>query len=112
MEEQEDKVIGRAKKLVWKNIGTGTFKFQGKYIYPGQEFEALDKDVPKGARDIIVRIEGVTEQMKKDIPNQAEPYMMRMAGAWYNVYDKLGNQINEKGVRKSDAEKILAKLKK
>jgi hypothetical protein len=101
-----------SKLYKWKNIGYGSFRFFKKTIYPGQVFEAEEKEIPKNFRDVIVRIEAITPEMDKLHPTIQKPYMKRRAGAWYDVYDYEGNLVNERGINKKDAEKLLAKISK
>jgi len=80
----------------------GPFKLNGKIIPAGTPFEALDSEIPKGARDIIVPFEqGVVIR---------KPYKERLTGAWWNVFDENGRKVNERGMKEADADKLLETL--
>jgi hypothetical protein len=77
----------------------GAFKLNGKIIPAGTPFEALESEIPKGARDIIVPYE-VQEEVRK-------PYMERLTGPWWNVFDADGRKVNQRGLKEEDAKKLL-----
>jgi len=91
--------ISSIKKQCWKKKGYGTYIFQGQKLQFGDIFYADEKEIPAGHRDLFVPVN--PEEGTK------EPYMERFAGAWWNVFDGSGTVINDRGLRKEDAEKLL-----
>lgn len=90
-------------KKLWIRY-TGAFKLNGRIIPAGTPFEALESEIPAGARDIIVPFDG-GQVIKK-------AYKERLTGAWWNVFDADGKKVNERGMKEADADRLLETLMK
>jgi hypothetical protein len=54
-------------KILWKNVGGGSFYLRGKVrIVSGEEFMASEEEIPKGARDIIKRVDHLPQPVPGD----------------------------------------------
>ncbi len=85
----------------------------GRRIKPMQVFESTWEAIPDSFRDLVKVLEkGDTPNKPKIVENFSIPvYAMAHVGAgWYNVINAQGKAINEKKLRKAEAEEMLEKL--
>lgn len=99
-------------KIQWRKIGGGSMRLTGgKIIKQGQVFWATIDEIPKIARDrFVVPVSG---ELPKPPPfNSATKYKLEEKGAgWWNVISvETEKPMNEKGLRKPDAEELLKEL--
>jgi hypothetical protein len=106
-------------KFWFKKIGGGSLRLGGKIIKPGEIFSANPESIPKGFKDLIVPLEeGPQEEEKKirvnlDITKSAYKVVNRGKSAlWFDVVDANGKVINEKAMKKEQAEKLASDLSK
>ena len=107
-------------KMRWKKVGGGSLRLANRIIKPGQVFVAAPEDIPKAFRDLVVSVSGSFdfEKKEKEIPPVigVKPiYTLALKGAsqfLYNVIDAQGKVLNEKGLKKEVAEKLIADLSK
>jgi len=126
-----------AEKLIkWKKIGGGTFRMKdGRIIKPNQVFEAYESDIPQAFRKFVVPLDPLPkeevkvednfeikpaegkkeEDMEKELDikedEELEVEMVHRGGGWYDVINKKsGKKINEKPLKKTDAEILLETL--
>lgn len=104
----------------WKKIGGGSFLLNGnRWIKPGQEFMALESDIPEAFRDTIIPLE--VETKKEELTNLEEgivtppippKFSLKRRGAsrWYDVVNDAGKAINDKPLSKEDAEKLKTSI--
>ncbi|MEE9356511.1 MAG: hypothetical protein V3U75_13050 [Methylococcaceae bacterium] len=99
-------------KIQWRKIGGGSMRLAGgQIIKTNQVFWATIDEIPKIARDrFVVPVSG---ELPKPPPlNSATKYKLEEKGAgWWNVINiETEKPINEKGLRKPDAEELLKEL--
>ena len=105
----------------WRKLGGGSFYLKGRIIKPNQVFQAELADIPKGFRDVVVLVDskagkavGEVLQDFLDIPDvpvaEVVFTLKKKGGAYYNVEDADGKVMNEKGLRKEDAEALIKSL--
>lgn len=110
-------------ELRWRKTGGGSLRLQNPYriIKPGQTFSAKTSDIPTAFRDLVICLnteeevvaaKEATAQAIMDADIQFEIVEIPEKKAWYNVV-KAGEikAINEKPMRKKDAEELVATLK-
>lgn len=99
-------------------------KIQKKAIKNGDEFWAFPYDIPESFKDTIIPIDeshltaksedtSVEEdQLQKEAKDVLVTYMIEQASGpgWFNVVDSNGKQLNEKALRKTDAETMVKQL--
>ena len=108
--------------ISWKQTGGGSFRLgSGKIIKPGQTFRARPDQIPLGFRDVVVAQEAIPPgpfQSKEtatmvDIPGIEAKYTLAPRGKsklWYDILDAKGKVLNEKGLPKEAAEKLIKDL--
>lgn len=86
-----------------------------KIIKPGQVFTARLDEIPAAFRDVIKPVDAddvktITEE--KTVPAPELEYSVRHKGsAWYDVVNKDGKVLNDKSLRKEQAEELVESLK-
>lgn len=105
----------RKEKVKWfQKIGGGSFRLRtGKIVKPNERFRALESDVPKAFKDVLIEVEPSAPQQEK--PSVAKVPSMKYSlqepsKGWYNVINENGKPMNEKALRKSAAEDLMAEL--
>jgi len=108
--------------ISWKQTGGGSFRLgSGKIIKPGQSFRARPDQIPLGFRDVVVAQEPIPPgpfQSKEavtmiDIPGIEAKYTLASRGKsklWWDILDAKGKVLNEKGLPKEAAEKLIKDL--
>jgi hypothetical protein len=95
----------------WQKIGGGSFRLaNGKIIKPKQIFFATEAQIPKAFRFMVIPVDElpVTPEPKKV---ESKYSVVKSSVGWYNVVDEAGKAINEKALRKTDADTLLESLK-
>jgi hypothetical protein len=111
----ENKIINSPpgpRRIRWKNCGK-TLRMAGgkKIIKPNQIFLAFPEEIPNGFRDIIKPLEELPEDCDSKIISITKYGIKRRGAGWFDVVNvETDKPMNEKGLRKEDAEKLLAKL--
>ena len=109
------------KKVRWKKIGGGSFHMvdeQGKQriIKPGQTFAAYPHEIPQAFRDVVVALETLPEHKPPPPLAGKDPVYKLKArsggGGWYDVVNPNGKVLNEKALKKEEAEKLIVDLTK
>jgi hypothetical protein len=94
--------------------GGGSLRLPGRIIKPNQKFFAYDHEIPKGAWDLITRLSGTpTGPVPEDVPIKVKPPKYKLdhvGGGWYNILDSEGKIVNEKALKKEEANEHLAAL--
>jgi hypothetical protein len=113
--------------LRWKKVGGGSFHAviggKQRIIKPGEIFEAKLEEIPEGFRDLIAPVNegakkvmatGTTKEDTGPVPEvEIKPAvydLVHKGGSWYNVVDSDGKVMNEKALRKGDAEALIENL--
>jgi len=109
--------------LKWRKLGGGSFHAtiggRRRIIKPNQVFEARLDEIPEAFRDMIqplspaaakaAEVTAVKEEAAPPVP--VEYTLKHRGGGWYDVLDDNGKQVNEKAVKKEEAEKLISSLK-
>ena len=99
--------------LKYKNTG-GLLKINGEFIKRNETFYAFPQEVPEAFMDTIICLdeEKLIEEVEKEQAPEVEiSYTLIDRGnGWFDIVDQDGKKINEKGMRKPDAEEALAAL--
>ena len=89
-----------------------------KIIKKGQKFQAYPHEIPVAFRDTIKSLDGEdvsepTGAPKVSTEEKVDPLkysIKHRAGAWWDVVNEDGKIINEKAMKKADAEELLESL--
>lgn len=87
----------------------------GKLIKPKQKFWAFDHQIPKGSMDLLERLDDspTPDPPPEDTPVVVEKQdyeMNHLGGGWYDIVDADGKKMNERALKKAEAEEHLDKL--
>jgi hypothetical protein len=103
-------------KVWWQKVGGGSFRLPNRIIKPGEKFRAHPDEIPKEHRDVVLPLEGIPETGDARPVNVVKSeYKLQSRGdskLWYDVVDKNGKVLNEKGMKKETAEKLIQDLEK
>jgi len=105
-------------KVRWKKTGGGSFRMADekgnqRIIKPGQTFSAYPHEIPQAFRDVVIALSTLPENKPPPPITAVEPvYTLksRGSGGWYDVVNPNGKVLNEKALKKEDAEKLIADL--
>ncbi len=98
-------------RIKWKKIGGGTFRMaSGKIIKPNQEFMAVPEEIPEAFRDVIRPLEYVPEPVEVSATTPQTYEIVHRSYGWYNIIDSQGKKVNEKSLRKAEAEAMVEQL--
>lgn len=99
-------------KIRWRKTGGGTFRMaNGKIIKPNQVFEATVGEIPQAFRDVIIPLGDLPQDDSPPLASVTTYKVEVKTGGWFNVINaETGKPMNEKGLRKEEAEKLLAEL--
>lgn len=110
-ESQESKQVS-PEKVLWIKTGSGYFVLGDQTYYPGDRFEATEKEIHDSYRDTIKKVAELSkrelEQYEKERVERPS-YMERKAGGKYYVYSR-GQRMNDVPLSRSEAEKLLSEL--
>lgn len=101
-------------KIYYKNIG-GSFRLPNRIIKPKQKFYAFKEEIPTAFKDSIIVLDStnVVKEKEKDekvISAKMKYTKKHRGGGWYDIFDENGKQINEKALKKENAEEMLKEL--
>ena len=106
-------------KLKWRKVGGGSLRIGKRIIKPGETFLAYPEEISNAFRKLVEPVDGsVVWDTKKDEAPPVYPitkvsYTVEPSAKieprgknnlWWNVVDKDGNVLNEKALKKEDAE--------
>ena len=113
----------QGKKPRWRKVGGGSLRMGNRIIKPGQIFEALPEEISSPIRKFVIPISGdasFKETEKKEtvvIPGVAPKYTVKKkeftmeqkgkSKLWFNVLDGDGEVVNEKSLKKEDAQALI-----
>ena len=105
-------------EIMWKKVGGGSLRFNGKIIKPGQKFPAKASEISENFRDVVIPLESIPGVVTA--PNVPDPDIKaveveykaveRKTKGWFDVVDKNGKVLNEKALKKDVAEKLVKDL--
>jgi len=102
-------------KIQWKKIGGGSLRLNGRIIKPGQIFDAKPSDIPTGFRDVVVPLEPIREKAEPPIEVIKVEYTLKQRGKsplWFDIVDSNDKVLNEKALKKAEAEQLIVDLSK
>ena len=112
-------VVDNDKPVRWKKIGGGSFLLGKHYIKQNEVFEARPSQIPKGFRDVLICLDVLPETGKvapEFVSEAKKPvFTIALKGTskfLYDILDAQGKVLNEKGLKKADAEKLIEDLSK
>ena len=106
-------------KIQFQKLGGGSWRLGKRIIKPGEKFFAFPNEIPNSMKDIIVPTTGAIdwgtkkEEVQPVYPITKVTYTVEpsvevvqrgKSNLWWNVVDKEGNVLNEKALKKEDAE--------
>jgi hypothetical protein len=110
-------------KVQFQKIGGGSHRLGKRIIKPGEKFWAFPYEIPDSVKDIIVPVNGDTNWNKPSkteatpvypitkvtytIEPNAKVEQKGKSKLWYNLTDKDGNVLNEKALKKEEAEALI-----
>jgi hypothetical protein len=102
----------------WKKIGGGSLRMPNRIIKPNQTFEATESEIPRSFMKSLVNLGVAGERVAKFVPLEEEKLLERTqsytlhyrGNNWYDIVDRQGKALNEKALRKEDAEHLLKSL--
>ena len=103
-------------KRQYQKIGGGSLRLTtGKIIKPNQKFWATKSQIPKNAFDLIIPVDGLPvetspEEEVVDAVDQVYTVKSRGTGGWYDIVDQNDKVVNEKALKKDDAEQLIKEL--
>jgi hypothetical protein len=103
-------------KVWWRKVGGGSLRLSNRIIKPGEKFRAFPDEIPTAFRDVVLPLEDIPETGDAKPVNVVKTeYKLQPRGdskLWYDVVDKNGKVLNEKGMKKETAEKLIQDLEK
>ena len=127
--ETKDPGLKDTDVILWKNTGGGSFRLGRRIIKPGEKFEATEKEISLGFRDVLKQVGGVTpsplvEKAKAVIPGVKSVFKLKPRKGTKNLYDVVSDAtvvkdgekvtvekpLNTVGLTKEKAEKLIAAL--
>ena len=102
----------KTEKIKYRKIGGGSLRLGGRIIKSGQTFKAYPSDIPEAFNDTIIPLEKVPEEEKVEVKAVKSEYTAkkRENSNWYDVFDSKGKQINEKALKKTQADDLVKDL--
>jgi len=110
----------KGKEIRWRKIGGGSLRYiRRRIIKPNERFIAREDEIPSAFREYVVALEDlpqteVKEEAKEEVkenPTKTQYEMRTDGGGWWDIINVTsGKPINEKKLRKADAEKVLREL--
>ena len=101
----------------WRKIGGGALRMPNRIIKPNQVFEATELEIPNSFMKSLVKLGVVSTTVKKDefegedeISKQSKYSLRHRGGPWWNIIDSYEKVVNEKALRKEDADALLVSL--
>jgi hypothetical protein len=111
------------KKPLWKKLGGGSLRFRNKIIKPGEVFAAYPEEIPEAFRKFVASVSGTVDfgtaqeapisptypitQVAYTIEARTKVEPRGKTKLWFNIIDKEGTILNEKALKKEDAEKLV-----
>ena len=98
------------KRVRWRKVGRGSFRLANRRIIkPNQTFFADPEEIPEAFRDVVVALGPLPKEPEIEPVNPG--YVVdRRVGGWYDVRDKFGKRVNEKALKRKDAEALVESL--
>ena len=101
--------------IMWKKVGGGSLRLNGKIIKPGQVFSATPEQIPVAFKDLIMPLEQVRLKDEPVIVPAKLVYELKPRGkskSLFDVVDKNGKVLNEKALTKEVAQNLIDDLER
>lgn len=97
---------------LWKKLGGGTMGFKGRDIKSGETFRAYKQEIPERFMDLLQLVRDGDKQMQEKEPEPKQNLRIEsVGGGWYNVVNaETGNPVNDKKLRKQEAEELAGQV--
>lgn len=111
-------------KVRWQKVGGGSFRMGNKIIKPGEKFWAFPSEIPKPFRDVVIALDPSNVVFEEEKKKAGEPTKQvegkkatftakqREGSQWWDVFDGQEKKLNEKGLSKEKADKLVEDLLK
>jgi hypothetical protein len=99
--------------IMWKKVGGGSLRLNGKIIKPGQTFRAHPDVIPNAFKDLIIPLESIPKKDEPPLVVAKTVYNMQPRGkskSLFDVVNKDGKVLNEKALTKEVAQKLIDDL--
>ncbi len=99
--------------IMWKKVGGGSLRLNGKIIKPGQQFRAHPNAIPAAFKDLIIPLESIPKKDEPPMIVTKTVYEIKPRGkskSLFDVVDKNGKVLNEKALTKEVAQKLVEDL--
>ncbi len=103
------------KLITWKKVGGGALYLKNRIIKPGQVFTATEEEIPKAFRDTCIPVDRIDIPAPAPIEVTKHKYTIVPRGkskSYFDIVDSNNKPINEKALRKEDAEQLIQDLEK
>ena len=99
-------------KIRWKNTGRGNLTLADRrVIRAGEIFVAAESEISKAFRDVIKPVDPIPVVAEPVIVAAKITYELKHRGAgWWDVVNQNGKVVNEKAMKKADAEEMKNSL--
>lgn len=115
----------------WKVVAPRSYRWNNKFMKPGQIFTAAERDLPDDFRPLVIPLGNLIQVQKppdfrsrtnwkdtgvpetKPEPKPEPPgYQVKEKsnGEWYDVYDSKNKKVNEQKLTKEEAELFVKRL--
>ena len=110
-------------RIWFKKVGRKPFRLGNRIIKPNESFRAFPHEISQAIRDQVIPLEalievGGVETVQPIVPVKVE-YKLKQrldknggSTTWWDVIDPKGKVLNEKGLHKEVAEKLIVDLGK
>ena len=101
----------------WRKIGGGALRMPNKIVKPNQIFEATEAEIPNSFMKSVVKL-GVVSTISKEVEFEEDGTLVKSpkyilqhrGGPWWDIVDSFEKVVNEKALRRDDAEELLGSL--
>ena len=105
----------RPEQIKFIQTGGGIFRLaSGRIIKPKQSFKAFPDEIPEAFRDTVKPMDKDKAEVYKETGIASVPdiefTVKSEGGGWYNVISAEGKVMNEKKLRKEDADELKEAL--
>jgi len=95
----------------WKKLGGGSLRLGNHIIKPGQIFTARKDTIPEKFLNSLQALDPIPEsEMDKNEPVSSNYTLKERGNNWYDVVNADGKPLNEKALRKDQADELLKSL--
>lgn len=120
METQTE--VQEEKTIKWRKTGGGSLRFpvrgadgkaKQKIIKPNEVFSAKQSEIPESFRDIVVPVDTTQVGVGGEPPIEPEAGVFELkerGDGWYDVVNSVGKVLNEKALKKEEAERVVKSL--